>query len=180
MTGKVTTDRTGTGDGTGKKPTGTRGETEIGWKEIGPLRLPWHPAWWLTASLVVGAGVAFAAEIPNASESTATGFVSLALALYFWGYGQWRRRFHPEIASSSAQHWLVLLFGLILVLVLAPLEAGEGGCGGPIGTLIPWFGDNPPGDCGDALTQRTAQLVLLGLLAVPLAVSTAINRSLSE
>ncbi|GII05153.1 hypothetical protein [Planobispora takensis] len=104
MTGKVTTGRAGTGDGTGRKPTGTHGETEAGWKKIGPLRLPWHPAWWLTALLVVVAGVAFAAEIPNASESTATGFVSLALALYFWGYGQpspWRSR-RRSIARSAS------------------------------------------------------------------------------
>ena len=73
--------------------------------------------------------------------------------------------------------FLLLLFGVILVLVLAPLQAGPGGCGAPIGNMIPWFSDTPPRECLDNLAQRTTQLVVLGLLAIPLAVSTAINRS---
>ncbi|MBB2909613.1 hypothetical protein FHS43_000859 [Streptosporangium becharense] len=153
------------------------GEAGIGYARIGPWSVPWHRAWWLTGVLTAEAALAFAVRTPVDVDGTATGFVSLALALYFWVYGQWRRLFYPEIASSSAQHWLVMLFALILALVLAPLRAGPDGCGGPIGTLIPWFGDNPPGHCSSDLGERTAQLVLLGLLAVPLAVSTAINRA---
>jgi hypothetical protein len=149
---------------------GDGGEKATGWARIGPWTVPWHLAWWFTAVLVAVAAAHFVLlwERPGTSLTI---FNLLALAFYFWAYGQWRRRFEPELESSSAQQWLVLLFALILALVLWPV----GSCGPPIGTLIPWFGGDPT-ECG-GLEARTTQLTLLGLLAIPLAVSTAVNRA---
>ncbi|MEU0485284.1 hypothetical protein ABZ260_39660 [Streptosporangium sp. NPDC006013] len=149
---------------------GDGGEKATGWARIGPWTVPWHLAWWFTAVLVAvaAAHLVLARERPDAFPVI---FSLLALAFYFWAYGQWRRRFEPELESSGAQQWLVLLFALILALVLWPV----GSCGAPIGTLIPWFGDDPT-ECG-GLEARTTQLTLLGLLAIPLAVSTAVNRA---
>ncbi|MET8048493.1 hypothetical protein ABZU75_12920 [Streptosporangium sp. NPDC005286] len=146
------------------------GEEGAGWARIGPWTVPWHLAWWFTAVLVALAAVHFVLDRERLGTPL-TIFNLLALAFYFWAYGQWRRRFEPELASSDAQHWLVLLFALILALALWPI----GSCGPPIGTLIPWFGDDPA-EC-EGLSTRTTQLTLLGLLAIPLAVSTAVNRA---
>ncbi|MEV4745201.1 hypothetical protein AB0K21_02385 [Streptosporangium sp. NPDC049248] len=142
------------------------GEKGAGWARIGPWTVPWHFAWWFTAALVTLATAHFVLD-----GEPPTIFSLLALAAYFWAYGQWRRRFEPELESPIAQQWLVLLFALILALALWPI----GSCGPPIGTLVPWFGVDPT-ECR-GLGARTTQLTLLGLLAIPLAVSTAVNRA---
>ncbi|WP_283135177.1 hypothetical protein [Rhizohabitans arisaemae] len=159
-------------------------EESRGRVRIGRWSLPWHRAWWFTAAFLTMAmaGVYLRIVLEEDEYDLAprkyTILVLLALAAYFWAYGQWRRRRDFELVSSEAQHWLVLLFAVILARTLWPLgwsDIDSWTCT-PISTVLP-FVDDMPRACQDDLGVRTTEIVVLGLLAIPLAIATAVNRT---
>ncbi|MEU6411074.1 hypothetical protein [Microbispora sp. NPDC046933] len=155
---------------------------------IGPWLIAWHPAWWASLLCLVAAVLLFVFVEPAdcygppcASDSSnydraARVFTAVALAAYFWAYGQWRRLGRHERSASDAERVLVVLFGLILAMALWPLYPPTSRCGPPAAALTPWYGDRNgrlPDACAESLDQRQTQLILLGLLAIPPAVAAA-------
>ncbi|XVQ83579.1 hypothetical protein ACQP2K_32800 [Microbispora siamensis] len=157
-------------------------ELETGRARVGPWEFAWHPAWWLALMCLAVAVLLFVFVEPADCygcmldhvnhDRAAKVFTAVAVAAYFWAYGQWRRLQHTESVTSDAERALVALFGVILALALWPLSPPEWRCGPPAAVFTPWYGDLPI-RCQNSLDQRQTQLVLLGLLAIPLAVGAA-------
>ncbi|MEN3534280.1 hypothetical protein AAH991_04125 [Microbispora sp. ZYX-F-249] len=157
-------------------------ESETGRARVGPWEFAWHPAWWLALICLAVAVLLFMFVEPAECYDCAPGrvnydraarvFTAVALAAYFWAYGRWRRLRHPASVTSEAEGALVALLGVILALALWPLSPPEWRCGPPVAAFTPWYGDLPL-PCQDSLDQRQTQLVLLGLLAIPLAAGAA-------